>query len=370
MSATRFRLADRSDDAALRRLDRETAMDGALRTAFLHEPSFFAALEVMGRHMEVGICQETESRRVVAMGVRAIKDAYVNGEPASLGYLSSLRVAPDRRNGTLLARMYRQARVQHEDGRASLYVTTIIEDNAKAMEMLTSGRCGLPTYRDSGRFLTFAVGLGQRNPFPPSSDCRVRRATERDLDAIVRLLNEEGPEKQFFPVYTAADLASPAGLLRGLAVEDVLLAHAGRELVGVVALWDQTGFRQTLVAGYGGLLKLTRRAYNALTPFTGYPRLPRAGTVLRFLHLGLVCVRGNALPTFAALLSQAFDDAKRLGHSFFTIGLHERDTLVSAMKKAKCFRYDSRLFVAHWEDGQDDFERLDDRTPYLELGAL
>ena len=216
MTATRFRLADRSDDAALRRFIAETEMDGSLRVSFPREPSYFEALEVLGQHTETGICEEQATGRCVALGTRSVKLAYVNGAGLPLGYLSSLRVAPDYRNGALLARMYRQAKRQHQDGRTKVYLTTIIDDNVKAKELLTSERCGLPTYEDLGRLFTLAVGLKQRSPFVPDPAYQTRRATEADIEDVLRLLHEEGAKKQFFPVYSRDDLLSPVGLLRGL----------------------------------------------------------------------------------------------------------------------------------------------------------
>ena len=370
MKRIALRLADRSDDAGLRRFIRSTEMDGRIQTAFLREPSYFDALEVEGAYGEVAMAEDRGSGRIVSMAARSVKPAYLNGERAPLGYLSNLRVAEDYRKGTVLARVYRMAKAQHQDGRARLYLTTIIDDNTEAKQVLTSRRCGLPAYRDRGKFFTLAVGLGQTNPFSSSDSFTVRRATEKDADGVASFLNSEGPKKQFFPVYTADDLLSPVGLLRGLSMEDVFLAFSGSDLVGTVATWDQRAFRQAMIAGYGGLVRMGRPAYNAFARVTGYPRLPAPGSTLDFCHLALVCVKDNACPIFETLMVEVFDALRSRAFSFFTVGLHGSDPLLSCMKRAKCFRYTTRLYVAHWEDGEEEYERLDERTPYLEVGAL
>jgi len=370
MAKVDIRLADRSDDADLRRFVREADMEGRIRMSFPREPSYFDALEVEGREAEVVIARERESGALVGMGTGAAKPVYLNGEPRPLGYLSGLRVAPDYRNGLLLVRLYRMAKERHDEHHVPMSLTTIVEDNTKAIEVLTSGKCGLPIYADRGSFLTMAVRLKRRNPFARSSGIRVRRATADDTGAVASFLNREGARRQFFPVYEERDFASPTGLLRGLSIEDVFLAFEGGALVGTVAAWDQRGFRQSRITGYGGALRRGRRLYNVYARLAGYPSLPGPGSILDHFFVALVAIKDDGVPVLSTLLAEVFDAMNASGTSFFTIGFHERDPLSEAMRGVRHFDYTTRLFVAHWEGARADLERLDDRVPYLELGAL
>jgi hypothetical protein len=365
-----IRFADRSDDADLRRFVSEADMEGRVRMSFPREPSYFDALEVEGRKAEVAIAREVESGALVGMGTGAGKPAYVNGEPRLLGYLSGLRVAPAYRSGLLLVRLYRVAKERIEEHGAPLMLTTIVEDNETAIEILTSGKCGLPIYGDFGRLVTMAVSLKQPNPFGRSDGLTVRRAGADDAGEVAAFLNRQGASRQFYPVYEEGDFASPGGLLRGLSIEDVFLAFEGGDLVGTAAAWDQRRFRQNRITGYGGALGWARPLYNVYARAVGYPALPEPGSILDHCFVALIAIEGDRAAVLSTLLAEIFDAMKPRGLSLFTIGFHERDPLSEAMRGVRHFDYTTRVYVAHWEDTRSDFEGLDDRVPYLELGAL
>jgi hypothetical protein len=83
----------------------------------------------------------------------------------------------------------------------------------------------------------------------------------------------------------------------------------------------------------------------------------------------LVCIKDNNPQVFMALLAELMKRYKS-GYDFFMAGFHESDTLLPVLKQYRYFAYPQRLFIAHYEDGEQDCNRLDGRVPYLELGAL
>jgi hypothetical protein len=359
-----------SDDMELRKVLHEMPMPGAVQIAYLREPSFFEALQVEGRYNEVLIGRDDETERIVGLGSRSIKTAFINGRRSPLGYLSSLRLAEEYRGGTNLARGYRILREWHQDGRTKLYVTMIMEDNIIARQLLTSRRAGLPAYHDYGRFCGMAISLRQKLKFVASKTLEIRPATLEDVTAIIEFWQQEGARKQFFPEYSAADLLSYEGLLRGLELKDIFLAFSEEELVGTVAAWDQRSFRQSVVRGYNRRLKFLRIPYNGVARLMGYPILPRPGSNMDYFNLSLVCIREDDPHVFGSLLSQMIKRYQSR-YSLFMVGLHERDPLLPVLWQYRHFPYASRLYVVCWEDGEEDFSNLDDwRIPYLELGAL
>lgn len=361
-------LAQRSDDAALRNTCWKMPMPGPVRVAYAREPSFFEALRVEGRCSAVAAGRDAETGQIIGIGSRSIKSAFINGEPAPLGYLSSLRILEDYRHGTLLARGYRILRESHGDGRTRLYVTTILEDNKLARDSIATGRAGLPAYHDYGRFQAMAVRLSQRPKGHRNSVLEVRPATEEELPELVKFWQTEGPRKQFFPSYTVDDF-SDQGLLRGLEPGHILMALSAGELVGTAAAWDQQRFRQSLVAGYSRTLGAVRPLYNAVASVLQYPHLPAAGSYLDYCYLSLVCTRNNDQRILTTMLSELIE-RNRSRFSFLMAGFHERDPLLTVLRRYHHFSYCSRLYVVAWEDGETDFQHLDNRVPYLEVGAL
>jgi len=363
------KVAEPSDDPQLRELMHDMPMPGDIQISYLREPSFFDALQVEGRYSEVIIGWDNENGRTVGIGSRSIKTAYLNGVPSGLGYLSSLRLRKEYRSGLNLARSYRGLRQLHQDEKTKLYITTIVEKNVIARMILTSGRCGLPAYHDYGQFYCAAISLHQKAKTACSDSLVIRPASVDDVPEIVEFLQREGSQKQFFPEYTAEDLLSSQGLLRGLELKNIFLAYSDGKLVGTTAVWDQRSFRQSRVIGYSTRLTILRLPYNWASGFLGYPILPRPGFNLDYFVLALVCIQENDPQIFSALFSEVLK-LYRSRSVFLMAGLHKRDPLLSVLLQYRHISYPSRLYVACWEDGEVDFRNLDGRVPYLELGAL
>ncbi|MDP3879066.1 MAG: radical SAM protein [Dehalococcoidales bacterium] len=363
-------IAGPDNDAEIRNLLCQIPVPGAVQITYLYNPSFMASMKVEGRQSDIITGRDTDTGKLIGLGTRSIKPAFVNGELSPLGYLGSLRLAEEYRGSTYLARGYRELKRLHQAGPARLYITTIIESNKKAREILTSGRAGLPAYHDFGRFCSLAIGL-RRSPSRLSlpDNLLIRPAVMEDIPSLIEFWQREGSRRQFFPGYSAADLIDPEGLLGGLAPDDILLAFKEDKLVGTTGAWNQEPFRQSRVTGYNRWLGMLRSPYNLTAGRLGYPLLPRPGSDLDYFNLALVCISNDDRKVFAALLSQLL--AKYHGSfDFFMAGLHEHDPLLPVLAKYRHFNYYSRLYVVCWEDGEHDFHNLDGRVPYLELGAL
>jgi hypothetical protein len=367
VSRYRFELAAAADDADLREILARTPMDGTIALSFCREPSFFAAPGVDGFQSQVVACRDTTTGRLVGFGCRSLRRQYVNGQPAVVGYLSSLRLLAEHRNQGLIARGYRYFRELHGDGRTPLYLTTIAEGNDVALRLLTSGRAGLPAYHEAGRYHTVALPLRPGRAQEPPAGLDVQPASESDWPAIFAFLQEWGPRRQFFPCYDLADVQSPRGALFGLRAQDVLLARRNGSFAGVLAGWDQQGFRQTVVHGYRGLLSGLRPLYNGWASLRRRPTLPAPGQRLRYLTAALPVVAGDDAAVFDALVGALLH---REGRYYLVVALAEGDPLLSALRRWRGTWYTTRIFHVCSADGEAWRQGLDGRPPYLELGSL
>jgi hypothetical protein len=370
MSRYKIELAVPQDDAALRSVLAQTPMEGRIAVVFRREPSFFDAAAVEGRFHQVVLGRDQQGGSVVGFGVRSISERFVNGRSQPVGYLSGLRILPPHRNGALLARGYRFFHELHADARAKLYLTTIAEGNRAALDILTSGRGGLPAYHPAGRYRTLAIPVRRGSIRPKvSKDLMIRPATGDDLLDIIEFLSAEGSKRQFFPVYRSEDFCR-GGLLQGLAVGDVLLCFRGSTLTGILAGWDQQAFRQTIVCGYRGALRWTRPVINAWAGLAGRPGLPVPGNGFRSLTAALLLVVEDDPQVFVSLMRGLLDQARSRSADYVLIGLHETDPLWPLAKAFGGTCYTTHLFIVCWEDGEPDFRGLDRKIPYLELGSL
>jgi hypothetical protein len=58
---------------------------------------------------------------------------------------------------------------------------------------------------------------------------------------------------------------------------------------------------------------------------------------------------------------------KANGYDFLMLGLFETHPLTAYMDRAKCIKYQSRLYTVHWDDNSPS---LDNRPINLEVGFL
>jgi hypothetical protein len=372
MSQFVFELATPDDDAQLRRILAVTPMDGPMSVSLRREPSYFGAAIVEGPFHQTLVARDRETARVAAMGARSVRPLHVNGGPTPVGYLGGLRCLPEYRGLGVVPRGYRFLRELHADGRTSAYLTTIAEGNHAAISLLTSGRAGLPRYHDHGRFVTTAIPLGAVRRLTKAShhEVKIRPAEEADLESVLGFWRIVGPRRQFFPAHARDDFFHPASAYRDLRADDLLLAFRGGAIVGTLAAWDQTGFRQIVVERYNGALRFVRLAYNAWAAVRRQPRLPPAGQPLRWLTAALVAIADDEAFVFEALLDRLLLRAAARGFDCLLIGLHELDPLLGRLRRRQAISYHARLYVVCWDDGEAFRQCLDGRPPYLELGCL
>jgi len=379
MSHYRFELATMEDDWDLRQVLAATPMEGAVSVTFRREPSWFAGAVVDGRFRQVLACRDLQTGRIIGFGCRSIRDVYVNGQPAAVGYLSSLRVLPEYRNLGLVARGYATFRKLHGDGRVPFYLTTIANGNQTALKILTSGRAGLPTYHPAGAYQTVVIPIPRRKKrhtslmFKRGSKATIRPATIADLTTLLDFWATVGPQRNYFPRLEPNDFLSPHGMMRGLSLDQILLAEQDGRLVGTLAAWDQYDYRQSVVSAYHGGLRWFRWLYNLGTCSMGRPALPRPGDSFHYVMGALPVVEDNEESVFTALLEGLLDRLAGGACTHILIGLHEADRLLLVLKRYQVASYLTHLFLVSWpikDPGEEFRTSLNGRVPYLEGGSL
>lgn len=365
-----YTLASADHEAELRRLAREEAMPGWIRLAYTREPDWAAGQEVLGYLSQTMVALDAAGA-VTGCGVRAVRKMYVNGCVADMGYLSGLRSLPRARGSLALAHAYRYFRHLHERDRlVPAYLTTIVEDNVSAISLLTSQRASLPAYLDRGRLITSAIPLGRRRVVTrPPKGVEIRRGCDVPKEVILGFLDEEGPKHQYFPVLNQGDFGTPQW--RDFALSGFRVAVRGDAVLGVTAVWDQSAYRQTVVAGYAPALQALRPLLNTALRIAGRRPLPPPGQGLNFFHTAFTCIRDDDPVVFGALLERLHAEYRQAPYDYFVVGMHERDPLRAALRSFPVFDYVSRLYLACWEDGRAFCEAINPKlVPHLETATL
>lgn len=358
------------DDSEIRKLLRDSAFGGSIRVSLQREPDSRLASTIEGHVHGTIVARDHVNGAVAGIASRSIRDVFINGEPARVGYLGQLRIAPAyRRRRELLQAGFDFCRRLHQrQHEARIYLAAVVADNQQAQRLLSRRAAGWPRFRPIDQLETLAIPVGTA---PRSvKGVSIERGGQVPLEEIVGCLDRAGRRFQFYPRWSVEAFATDR--VRGLAAEDFIVARIGNRVVGCLACWDQRAFKQVVVHGYAPGLRRWRWLINAVSPVIGLPRLPAAGTALQFAYLSHLAVDPefeDELP--AALVAQGREIARSKGLKYVVLGLPRRYRPLAAVKRAFRHRgYESILYVAVWPDGEEHAARLDDRPPYPEIALI
>ncbi len=360
-------LAEAKDDPEIRRLLAENPVPGSISLGYLREPDYFLGCGPLGDFCQTLLVRHRPSGRLAGIACRAARPLFVNGRSLSVGYLGQLRVDRSFRSRWLLSAGFRALRALHDDGRAPFYLTTLIEGNREAEGVLVRRpRRHFPLYRPLARLQTLALAAKRRRP-SPLAGCELLSGDRVPLEDLLRFWAETGRQRQFFPAWRQEDFAPGAALTRGLRLEELLVAVREGAILGTLALWDQSAYKQSVVRGYSSPLRAGRPFYNLFARLAGRPRLPPVGSALSTVFGALLCVRGGSAAPFDALLEGALHRAAEGGRDWLLLGLCEGDPLLAVAKRRPHVPYRSTLYAVSWED---PCEPLDERPVHVEIAAL
>ncbi|HHY85619.1 MAG TPA: hypothetical protein GYA07_08815 [Verrucomicrobia bacterium] len=361
-SRVTFDVAGRKDDAAIRRLLRENPMAGRIALTFEREPDYFADSSLAGETKQTIVARM--DGRIVCMGSCAFRQRFVNGTPARVGYLGALRLdfsVAGRMD--ILRRGYEFFRDLQSAGPADWYFTSIASDNLRARRLLERGARGFPIYDFIGEFVTLVM-----TTCCPNRDTRVNRQSSI-VNELAGFLRASGKQFQFAPAWSASDLADLE--LLGLPLERFHIHRENSRFAACAALWDQRGFRQTVVRGYAPALAAIRPAFNLIARPLGLPRLPRPDQALANGFISHLACADDKPDRLLDLIRHCRALASQSGLDLVTIGFAANDPRLPLVQRAFRHReYRSRLYVVHWPGIGHGASDLDHRIPAPEVATL
>jgi hypothetical protein len=364
-----FELATPADDPAIRQLLANNPVPGRVTVTYEREPDYFLGCGTMGRFCQVLVARHQPSGEVAGVATRATRPLFVNGQVEEVGYIGQLRVDERFRGRWIVSGGFRFLHQLHADGRVAGYITTIIEGNAQAQGILVKrARRHFPVYREVERLCTLAI-IVRRPKRTFSSHYEVCRGSKTELQTIIAFIRQHGAAKQFFPAYSQDDFGdSPTTL--GFQFHDFILAHRNGELVGVIGLWDQSSYKQSVVQTYNDSLRRFRPFYNFGARLAGVQPLPPPGQPIHFAYASFICVAENDPDIFRVLLRHLYNLAAERGYAYLMVGLSSRDPLLPVARRYGHISYYSRLYTVCWKNEEYFHEKLDDHIPYVEIAAL
>jgi hypothetical protein len=371
MRTIEFRVAGAGDDPELRRLLRDNPMAGAIEVSLEREPNAFLAGAVEGDRHHAIVARDGACDRAVGMASRSVYTGFVNGRPCPVGYLGQLRLDREYRGRPrLLAQGFALLGSLRDRHDLPYDLTSIVADNTVARRVLGARLPGLPEYRELETFTTLILPVWRARRARIVGSFQVRTAAAEDLDGIAACLARNRARYQFARCWSADDLRSPA-ISRGLAPEDFVLAIRGGRIVGCLALWDQSGFKQIVVRGYGRPMRWVRAGLGVAARMLAAPRLPDPGQPLSHAYLSHVAIDDDQPEVFGALCRAAYECARRRRIACVIAGFAARHPLLAMLRRDYgAFAYTSQLYTVHWPNAGRSAAAPDGRMAHPEVAVL
>ncbi len=363
-----FEIVGPEADAALRSILRKTSMEGSVSLSFRREPNFFVADQMGNVESQVMAIRDTTTSDLIGLACRAVRNLYIDGIPRNVGYLSNLRGLPELRRGTLLARGYAYLKRVHQDGKVPYYLTTIMDENEYASNLLTSRRGGLPVYLPWGRIYTYLLPFHtKRRRFQRQG---VAKGSHFLLGPAVETLNKFNRRHQFASVYTSQDLLGQTGLLPGFDSANMYAFHSGGEVTATLGIWDQSAFKQSVVTGYSPRYRLLQLVSGLGSRLGLMPRMPRTGEALPLVYGAFLSHAPGREADLIALLNATLEDWAGRGYTYLAAGVHERSPLNAVLKPLSARRLSSTLYLVYWQDLLDRGLPSSEIAPHVEVATL
>lgn len=346
MNRLRFALATQRDDEAIRRLLRENPTPGEVSLSFEREPNYFAGAGLAGARDVTVVAYGGD--QLVCLGHCATRNSWVGDEVKKVGYLGELRLdAAVRGRFDIIRRGYEFFRDLQQADPADVYFTSIAADNTRARRLLESGLRGLPTYTFLCELVTLLIPVGRGTKVRLPAKVRAIQATADRLDEMIEFLNTKGLRQTLGTAWTKPQWLNLER--HGLSLADVQLLVRDAKIVGCGALWDQRGFKQTVVRGYAPTLGRSRPLLNLVAPLLGTPRLPSAGTELAHAFVSPFATESGSDALLPGLISSLLPTAAKRGLEFVIVGLASNDPRLPAVQKRfKNRLYRTRLYEVRW----------------------
>jgi len=362
-----FRLGTPADEPEIRALVGSVVMPGDVAVRFAREPDYFLGTTIMGDPCEVLVARNRPDGRLAGIACRAERRTFINGEEQTTGYLGQIRVAEEFRGNWLIQRGARI--VRERSGLGLIYLGVIARENPRARAALIERRppADVHAVHLSGLTTCAIILREHRRPPKPEEGIVVGPATPALLPQVVAFLRGHGATRDFFPAYTLEDFTG-GERLRGLAAEDVLVAHRGDRILGVLAVWDQSAYKQDVVDSYGPRLARIRPAYDAVARLVKAQPLTPPGEAIPLAFGACISVAEDDHRVMHALVRAATHHAASLGKAYLMLGFADSDPLLQVALRWPHITYRSDIFALSWS--VDPAKVLDRRLPYVEVATL
>lgn len=369
VSVGRVREATAGDNRGLLALAASCSMRGDISLRIQRDPDFFALNRLEGRDSRVWVVDAPD--RLAGCIATSFRDVYIDGAQLRTGYVGDLKVHALYRNAATADALCNYAGAQMDQLPSGTPTLVTVLAGNRAMERRLPGPRGVPAFEWLATIRSHSIPVLWKRKWNDRSTVKVEPAKWSDINEMVRLWSGVAPRRQFAPVYDANTLSERIRLAPGLDISSYLVARScAGEMLGFVALWDQSSFKQMYVERYSRQMSIVAAINNVIAPRLGGARLAAPGEEMRYKTAVHVCVPGETPEVLQSLLVAAHNQLRNTGCAFFNVGLDVVDPLSVATKGLFGQGTDIRAYVSTRGSAPLDLGSLRGRPLHHEIAFV
>jgi len=354
-----FEIAKESDSSQILEVLEEAPFEGPVSMLYTRRPDPIHAIRDEYGDVHIVVCRDVIKNRVAGFGICAYLPVWTGGQPAVLGYLSTLRVRHAyRKTYGLIKQAYRYMQLIQEGREGTEYLTTILEDNLYAQKLLEKKRPFMPLYHPHGWYEVYAL---KRLPKAIAHKEYVfQNSSPKQQSRVIRWIEAEGKRYDYFPRLSMNGINN-ANLYH--------METAAGDIVAAGSLCDMSRHKQHVVVSYQGVCRWLR-GLSFLAETFGYPRVPNAGESINCLALSNWVVKDDSPHLFEPFLRHIRSKIAR--GKCLLIGMHEKHPLRGICRRGPHYLYRSKLYRVGMNgrniDVSTDIHSA--RIPYMDCAML
>jgi hypothetical protein len=357
-----IRQIDASYSKTLDQMQMEHAFDGDIELQYLRLPDPWHSLQMERGDAELYLTTDTERNAPMGYGSVIYRNLFLNGEKQKIGYLGNLKVMHAyQRKYIPLHRSYTECFRQRPADASTMYISTILESNEKAIKVLTANRKFMPQYKQIGNYVT-TIQRG-RGKALTNSYYTFEEIELKDIRPWLVFYNAEASRFNFSPSLEESELA-------------VMLKYGNARIIGLsrnnwpvafAVLIEPSRYKQTIVRGYKGKYRLIRLV-NMWNKYRKMPKLPRKGKAFPLTYFSYVAIKDADPELFEQFMTMA---RKRVrGKHMFVTGFSDQHPFDQVMKKTRSIRYESRMYSVFPNDLSTTISLDPDKIVHFECVEL
>ncbi|WCL49178.1 hypothetical protein [Leptospira sp. GIMC2001] len=342
-------------------------------------PNYYDSLTPEGEIKQVVIGRDLESNEIIGVGHRTESNFLINGNKTRLGMLSGLKLDPKYKSTTALPRGYKYFRDLDSEGKSLGYFTTIQSENYHSIQVLESGKAGLPKYQFISNLITYTFSKNSFNKYANrnlTTKFKIFNSID-DPSIVPRILNFLTDQSKHTSV--CPDYSRLFGLDFGEKIFYTMEDDKGIKFC--LCLWNQGNGKNWIVKKYNLPLNFIRPFYNGFSNFNSYPKMPKENSSIPNMYISFLNSRQDAVEASSELLglldfairSYSNFSPPRIRDSIYTFTLDSSHNLNQILKKIPAWVIHSRAYFVYWEGkakSQEIYNKIQAGNRIWEIGCL